>query len=714
MESLTNYTTAEVVGGSFLSMLPGQQQDEVRKVVSAITEGNLSRSPSMALSLMTHVTSERVVAFHAAAAFNGSGEVTGVIFAGSTHVSHHSTIVDKLRAVVDEGGSDESSGVLAAIKNIFAEAQESGVDEYRTPVSIGASIGTVVDELAAEARQRLVAVDVRVRRSVPRSVFVNSSTVHDVLHVCLEHVVKVAAKEMPLTVTARRQRGNVVIEIVSPAVPSISSAGCHQMQIVGSRLGPHAVDVSEMTVTIIIPISGMRARFDDRDIEPVPDPMRIALHTSAVNSGLVVNTLWKQGHVLRVLKTWEQIHYISDKEGIEVVLLDETGPATTRHDPSRVADIVEEFPAVLIIHNPRDAVRTQQLQLTKAHLIPIPLRVDSLVNALAKVSTVVGAHRTDREFIARARQLFAETKQCSWERGALLGCGAMGEVYLATNTLTGGRMAAKMIRLPTDEEKLQDLVVVLLSEIEVMTKLEHTNIVHYLYCERSDAAVYLFMEYCAGGSLLDRLKRQGPLSIFEAAQCLRDILNGLAYLHANNIVHRDLKAANVLLTEHGTCKLADFGTAVALSNGNVITGTTHGTLCFMAPEVLNDSGHDWHCDIWSLGCLLMELVTGHRPFYHVGHNHPAEVLNYVSHLTPDDTVNLDVFEDEKLVSFLGACLAVNPLLRPSCETLLVHPLMTANSQALADVEAAFGTGKSTGQDSAPMQEASHRSTLSSF
>lgn len=210
-----------------------------------------------------------------------------------------------------------------------------------------------------------------------------------------------------------------------------------------------------------------------------------------------------------------------------------------------------------------------------------------------------------------------------WFKGQLIGKGTYGRVYLGMNATTGEFLAVKEVEVNPkaaqgDKNKMREMVAALDQEIDTMQHLDHVNIVQYLGCERKETSISIFLEYISGGSIGSCLRKHGKFEESVVSSLTQQTLSGLAYLHREGILHRDLKADNILLDLDGTCKISDFGISKKTDNiyGNDKTNSMQGSVFWMAPEVIRSQGEGYSAkvDIWSLGCVVLEMFAGRRPW----------------------------------------------------------------------------------------------------
>ena len=263
-----------------------------------------------------------------------------------------------------------------------------------------------------------------------------------------------------------------------------------------------------------------------------------------------------------------------------------------------------------------------------------------------------------------------------------IGRGTFGSVYKARNNETGEIVAVKQVPAIGDTDELKTVI----KEIQTLEHCEHPNIVQYrgTYRARSSSELWITMEYCVGGSfdnILKVLKR--PLSERLAGYVARQMLQGLAYLHRDHHIHRDIKGGNVLLTESGEVKLTDFGVSAQMMTTISKRNSFVGTLHWMAPETIQEKEYDERADIWSLGITIIELLELKPPNFNM---HPARLL---FHIPKSDPPTLSPPHDRwssAVRNFLRRCLIKNPETRPTAEELLTDPFVCNLAGAQEDLQ----------------------------
>ncbi|KAH9004199.1 kinase [Lactarius hatsudake] len=311
---------------------------------------------------------------------------------------------------------------------------------------------------------------------------------------------------------------------------------------------------------------------------------------------------------------------------------------------------------------------------------------------------------------------FSSNISIRWQQGRFIGAGAFGSVYSAVNLDSGSLMAVKEIKFqelagsPSLYQQIRD-------ELRVMEMLRHPNVVEYYGIEVHRDKVYIFEEFCQGGSLaalleLGRIEDEHIIQVYTM-----QMLEGLAYLHSKGIAHRDIKPDNILLDHLGVIKFVDFGAAKILARnhrtmlrsrrptegafggglGVGMSSSLTGTPMYMSPEVIkNDtSGRHGAMDIWSMGCVVLEFATGKKPWSHLDNEWVTRTIMYHIGVA---TQHPPLPEPDQLsevgINFIKACLTVDPTRRPSAFELMDHPWMLDFRKALQNYDEADMTKSS--------------------
>ena len=284
-----------------------------------------------------------------------------------------------------------------------------------------------------------------------------------------------------------------------------------------------------------------------------------------------------------------------------------------------------------------------------------------------------------------------------------LGKGAFGEVFLTQKKGSKELFATK--RLDRAFSEKPENIKLLANEITLLKKINHPNIVRLIELKKTKSHCYIVMEYCNGGDLSGCLKKykaayKRPFSEEIVQYIMRQVVNGINFLHSNKIIHRDLKLDNILVTfpsendkkslnmMKATAKIIDFGFATKLQAAKSnLTYTILGTPSNMAPQILeqmeqrtpNRQGYDEKVDIWSLGTLCYEMLVGHMAFC-------ASSMQELSKKVKQGSYSLPTNLSKEVVSFIDSMLKADPNKRLSARDLLKHDFLVKNVKQFQPID----------------------------
>ncbi|KAM5264548.1 mitogen-activated protein kinase kinase kinase 1 [Ctenodactylus gundi] len=276
----------------------------------------------------------------------------------------------------------------------------------------------------------------------------------------------------------------------------------------------------------------------------------------------------------------------------------------------------------------------------------------------------------------KAKQPYREDTE--WLKGQQIGLGAFSSCYQAQDVGTGTLMAVKQVTYVRNTSSEQEEVVeALREEIRMMSHLNHPNIIRMLgaTCEKSN--YNLFIEWMAGGSVAHLLSKYGAFRESVVINYTEQLLRGLSYLHENQIIHRDVKGANLLIDSTGQrLRIADFGAAARLASKGTgageFQGQLLGTIAFMAPEVLRGQQYGRSCDVWSVGCAIIEMACAKPPWNAEKHSNHLALIFKIASATTAPSIPSHLSPGLRDVAL--RCLELQPQDRPPSRELLKHPV----------------------------------------
>jgi len=279
---------------------------------------------------------------------------------------------------------------------------------------------------------------------------------------------------------------------------------------------------------------------------------------------------------------------------------------------------------------------------------------------------------------AQASPLAMCGQNMTWVRGDVLGQGSLGSVFCALEQSSGQVVAVKEVLVDESDKSEMEFKAALENEISILKDLKHPSIVSYLGHDYIDGSLYIYLEYMPGGSLTQLMASFGAFEEHLAAVYARELLEGLEYLHSRRppVLHRDIKGGNVLVSSDCHVKLADFGCSKRHTD-TLLTRTMKGSIPWMAPEVILQTGYGLAADVWSFGCVVLEMVTARSPWGSFDNPLAACYRIAMSNDTPAVPESLS----KTCQDFLDCCLRREAAVRLSASELLLHAFVSELDEA---------------------------------
>lgn len=353
----------------------------------------------------------------------------------------------------------------------------------------------------------------------------------------------------------------------------------------------------------------------------------------------------------------------------------------------------EDRPAKQAVGRPEAVKAAVRKQVIEETALPVQLPHTPFAPAAGAALGYTGASGSpSRPGYGRAVEL-ASAVMCPMKQGSSvledyvmdqkIGEGSFGQVCVVTHRLTGQRRACKRVAINTDMDRR-----LVETEIQLLKKLDHGNIMRLSECYVDGPSLYLISELCEGGTLLQGFARHG--SEAQAAAAVRQILSATAYCHARGVIHRDLKPDNVLYATKApdsAVKVIDFGLADFLQRLRAVAGgkamERAGTLAFMAPEMLSSDGsYGEKVDVWAIGCILYLLITGQHPFWPGRGTSEKQLIQSITSGQVPQHPNFRA-APAAAQDLTVQLMAKDPLRRAAAQDALRHPWLRAESPGSA-------------------------------
>ena len=257
----------------------------------------------------------------------------------------------------------------------------------------------------------------------------------------------------------------------------------------------------------------------------------------------------------------------------------------------------------------------------------------------------------------------------NWTLKKILGQGAYGKVYLVAKTVMGKTKYYAMKVIRKDDIIDQKLTESAMAERNLLLEMSHPFILNLHYAFQTEKSLYLILDYVNGGDLFQHLSKKGYMSEKAARYYGAQVVLALEYVHAQNIVYRDLKPENLLIDSDGNIKMADFGISKQISADQIVkTHTLIGTAQYMPPEAFSNSeGYGQAFDIWSLGCCLYEIVVGEPPY-----GLAQSTIGDMKNVLKQEEIHMKDFFSKEFKELLQGLLDYNPTRRLTIPQIKEH------------------------------------------
>eukprot|EP00759_Apiculatamorpha_spiralis_P036260 PhF_6_TR36507/c1_g2_i1/m.53739 len=640
-ERVTGFSDKEVEGNDFFSILV---DDRSKTRLVSMLEGTLhsttievvtSKAALVPIELSTysqHSDDNTCCLVGAMSnATTGNSFVAEALQYVTCHVQDALAVLDELKVPPNE--EFRIHEIERVLESIQYERIYSALQHWSTNFSVidvRDVIGCVVEQTLPMVRSNHVFIDVNIHPKVPETVLWDPTSLAHILEYLVSYCVRRGLRygTLQLTVEVKKMRTfdalvisvcEVEVRTDSGVLSSLMSTGALTMWQNTVELAGGSGRFASSPTTPALKLAMLKSTLElcggkiSCSVEPhgttwsVQIPM-LPLHEPAYNLveseisipnlncdgrfevvvyennsmflSTITHILWGNGHSVVRCSTVDEVYQAIENNRINVLVFDIDDTDAW----SRFSDLQQRCDEQDIVLAGTTTVK-KRVTTSSKEIVMKPVEPGVLQALLDKANDIERRAKAKEDQIKHLKEMFTEYVACEQEMGPCIGTGAFGKVYTVRSVLTGGLTAVKMIPLDTGDPEIESRTHDLLNEIGILRAMSHPNVIHYFRCERSLKTVNIYMEFANGGSVLQMLEKK-TVSSSKCARVIREVLQALHYIHGLNIIHRDIKAANILISNN-TIKLADFGSATKLQASGTTRGNK-GSLRWMSPEVMRD------------------------------------------------------------------------------------------------------------------------------